>query len=298
MSDDLGIGDETAIVVPSDRPSLTSATPTLTVVAGPGLGRHVALGDRTIHIGRLPACELVIESSSVSRRHARIELRMAGHCIVDLGSKNGTRVNGATVRESPLADGDVVKLGKAVLKYAESIGTEVRYLRELYESSGTDALTSLANRRRFDETLRIEANKAIATGALLVLLMVDIDHFKAVNDRYGHLAGDRVLKTVAQVLREQVRESDLVGRVGGEEFAILCAGIDPEGALRLAERVRAAVEETGIEYEGRSLQVTVSVGVAAQRADEEWNTQTLYKDADDRLYSAKRSGRNRVSGCG
>jgi diguanylate cyclase (GGDEF)-like protein len=277
---------------------MTAASPTLTVVAGPGLGRHVALGDRTIHIGRLPACELVIESSSVSRRHARIELRAEGHFIVDLGSKNGTRVNGDTVRESRLEDGDTVKLGKAVLKYAESIGTEVRYLRELYESSGTDALTSVANRRRFDETLRVEANKSAGNGVPLVLLMVDIDHFKAVNDQYGHLAGDRVLKTVALVLREQIRETDLVGRVGGEEFAILCSGIGAEGALRLAERVRAAVEQTRIEYEGRTLQVTVSVGVAAQRVDEEWNTQALYKDADDRLYSAKRSGRNRVSGCG
>lgn len=298
MNERDGYGEDTAMVVPSDAPSASGAAPALIVVAGPGVGKHVSLGDRVIEIGRLPRCELSIESSSVSRRHARLELRSDGYVIVDLGSKNGTRVNGVCVQEQSLQDGDLIKLGKAVIKYAESAGTELRYLRELYENSATDALTGVANRRRFEEALRSEATKARAFQVSLALLMVDIDHFKAVNDRYGHVAGDQVLRSVARTLREQVRETDIVGRVGGEEFAVLCSGTQDEGARRLAERIRAAVETSAIEFEGTHIHVTVSVGVAIQGLEAEWDTKQLYKDADDRLYRAKRSGRNCVSAFG
>jgi diguanylate cyclase (GGDEF)-like protein len=258
------------------------------------LGQQLALGQAAIEIGRHPSCELFIDSSSVSRRHARVELGDEGYVIRDLSSKNGTVVNGNRVAQHRLAQGDLVKLGKCVLKYVESASFEANFLNELSKMSAADPLTGLANRRTFEEALRAQIAKAEASAQPLSLILIDIDHFKRVNDNFGHPAGDEVVKLVAQALRQQVREVDLVARVGGEEFCILCRDVPQNGAKALAERIRHFVENLEVQFSDKNIRVTISLGVATRSASDDLEAEELYKQADVRLYEAKRAGRNRV----
>ena len=156
-----------------------------------------------------------------------------------------------------------------------------------------DSLTGLANRRSFEETLRAEVARASRYGDSMSVVLADLDDFKRVNDRYGHPAGDVVLKTFAATLRRTVRESDTAGRWGGEEFALVLPSTDSDGALRLAERARAALAAESIELpDGSSIGVSASFGVASFP---DWDEPgELLAAADSALYEAKRAGKNRV----
>lgn len=285
---------ETIALTHSDRPD-TGPSATLLVIEGPGVGKRFALSDAPAVAGRQASCGVFIESVSVSRQHARFELSDTQFRIVDLKSKNGTFVNGERITARTLEDGDIIKLGKAVLKFVQGASAESRYLISLSNLSTTDPLTGVANRRGFDEALKAELERSEGSGGNLALILLDIDHFKAINDLYGHPAGDAVLKRIGEVLQEQVRETDLVARVGGEEFAVLCTATSERGAIRLAERIRAAIEEAHTSVEGRSLRVTASLGVACRRGHQGSIPSELYRTADQHLYRAKRSGRNRVA---
>jgi len=156
-----------------------------------------------------------------------------------------------------------------------------------------DSLTGLANRRSFEETLRAEVARAARFGDSMSLVLADLDDFKRVNDRHGHPAGDEVLKAFAATLRRTVRESDVAGRWGGEEFALVLSGTDVQGALRLAERARSALAEQVVQLpDGTEISVTASFGVASFP---DWTEPAeLLAAADSALYAAKRDGKNRV----
>jgi diguanylate cyclase (GGDEF)-like protein len=165
---------------------------------------------------------------------------------------------------------------------------------ELMTVASTDSLTSLLNRRAFTELVdgylkRVEESERQPRGALLV---IDVDHFKLVNDRFGHESGDEALKLIAQTIRESVRDTDLVGRIGGEEFCVFLPGQAVEGATALAERIRAAVAESEFAPRGARHDLSVSVGGVA--FDQTAQFSELYRTADERLYAAKNNGRNRV----
>ncbi|HVW88183.1 MAG TPA: diguanylate cyclase [Gaiellaceae bacterium] len=156
-----------------------------------------------------------------------------------------------------------------------------------------DELTGLSNRRSIEESLRAEAARSARFGDPLAVVLADLDNFKSVNDRYGHSAGDEVLKAFAAALHETVRESDHAGRWGGEEFALILTNTDVEGGVRLAERARAAIEGRSVELpEGETLRVTASFGVAAFPGQHD--AEQLFAAADAALYEAKRTGKNRV----
>ncbi|BAN50059.1 sensor domain-containing diguanylate cyclase [Metapseudomonas resinovorans] len=186
----------------------------------------------------------------------------------------------------------VARLRKRIVA-AQSIALENRELQHL---AHRDSLTGISNRRQFDHALRTEFHRAATVGTPLALVMIDVDHFKSFNDRYGHQAGDVCLKAVSDVLRRfKVRAGDTVARYGGEEFVVLLPHTDPAGARLVAERIRQAVQEQGLVHSGNPAGVvTVSVGVHSMVPEDTEQPERLLELADAALYLAKSGGRNRV----
>jgi diguanylate cyclase (GGDEF)-like protein len=170
----------------------------------------------------------------------------------------------------------------------------VIYEHKLIEMSRLDPLTRLFNRSHLEQGLIGDLKRSERFGTALSVIMIDIDCFKSINDSFGHLCGDQVIRQIASLLKETVRQIDLVGRYGGEEFCCILPETDAESACVLAERLRQTVEQAELGPEGHPLHVTISLGVA--ESGESCNTlETLIKAADDALYASKRSGRNKVT---
>lgn len=263
----------------------------LVVVAGAQIGARFELDDAAI-IGREGEVDIRLAEPSVSRRHCHVFRKRGGYWVTDLGATNPTRVNGMQVKASPLLEGDLLTVGDLMLKLLGPKSPENAMVAALHDQATKDQLTGLANRRYF----RTEMEKAFAEargGQSLALAVLDIDHFKHINDRFGHPAGDRVLSAVGGVLRAQVSAPAMPGRIGGEEFALLLPGHDRQAALEVAERLRAALQALQMEEQGEPIPVTGSFGVTCLQAGDA-AADELYSRADGALYEAKRSGRNRV----
>lgn len=194
-----------------------------------------------------------------------------------------------------MRDGDQLKIGRTIFKFIVSGNMEAQYHEEIYRLMTVDGLTELHNKRYFNEAIDREASRSQRYNRTFSLVLFDIDHFKKINDTFGHLAGDAVLRQLGALVQKRVRRDDVPSRTGGEEFSVIVPEIDREGALLLGEKLRAAVEGAGFRFENTHIAVTISVGVA------EWDAsivdpQDLVKRADEFLYEAKRTGRNRVCG--
>ncbi len=246
-------------------------------------------------VGRDPSAGLCIADSSISRQHALIERTPEGYRITDLASTNGTWVNEHRVESSALEPGDRVQLGGFIFKFLSSNHIELEYHEAVYTMMTRDGLTGTYNKRSFLEFIDREFRKSQHRGTPLSLILFDIDHFKQVNDTHGHLAGDEVLREIGKRLGSVVADHDFLSRYGGEEFAILLAGVPLPEAREVAERCRVAVETEAFCTSVGPLLITISVGVAefAGLADPQQPEQ-LIQAADGKLYEAKRSGRNRV----
>lgn len=258
------------------------------------VGRRYALSETALTIGRSPDSNIVVESETVSRAHARVERRGRAFVLVDCGSVNGTYLGDEPVSEEALRSGALIKIGPCILKYLAAGDIEGAYHEEIYRLTITDGLTGIANRRAFEETITAEFRRALRYARPLSLAMLDLDHFKMVNDMYGHMAGDHVLKMLAAVVRGRIRAEDTLARYGGEEFALLLPETPRAMAAQLAEKIRAAVANTQFIFEDRVIPVTVSMGIADVVPELRAHHQ-LVKAADARLYEAKRDGRNRVA---
>jgi diguanylate cyclase (GGDEF)-like protein len=271
---------------------------TLTLVSGPNAGAIFPLLLDENVIGRTKDCAIRIEDPDISRRHARIVRRgPEAYFVEDLGSRNGTFVRGNRVTSLALGEGDRLALGPAVeFRFGFTDEAEEGLLRRLYESSVLDPLTGAYNRKHFGERLTSELAYAKRHKTPLSMLMFDLDHFKRVNDTYGHLGGDHVLRTVAALVKKTMRAEDVFARYGGEEFAIIARGIDVDKALLFAERVRMMVEAARIEFNTTRIPVTISVGVASLVCVADPSPEGLIAKTDERLYTAKRGGRNRSVG--
>jgi diguanylate cyclase (GGDEF)-like protein len=267
---------------------------------GPDAGRRYQLADRALLIGRADDRDVKIDDPSVSRRHARIApAEGGGHAVEDLGSTNGTHVNDEPIKEPRrLADGDYLRVGNRLYRYLAGGNVEAEYHEEIYRLAVRDGLTGLSNRRALNEFLDREVARSTRHARPLSVVLFDVDRFKGVNDQYGHLCGDAVLRAVAEALRQYARPEDLCARYGGEEFALVLAESDHLAAIEAAERARAAVERQPVRFEGLELSVTVSAGVATTCGDAATTPAGLLWLADGRLYEAKRGGRNRVVGEG
>ncbi len=269
----------------------------MVMIYGAELGKRFNIAEGTFFIGRDEASDIHIDEEEVSRRHCKVTARKNQVMIADLGSTNGTYVNDELVDDRPLADGDLVKVGRAVFKFLTSGNIETAYHEEIYNLSTTDGLTQLHNKRYLLEYLDREISCCHRYQRALSLIILDIDHFKRVNDIFGHLAGDYVLKHMSQVIRANIRREDMMARFGGEEFVIILPEVNSHGARFCAEKVRRLIEETNFMYDGSKLPVTVSLGVVFC-TDEIRDSMELIRRADFQLYEAKRQGRNRVCGTG
>jgi two-component system, cell cycle response regulator len=270
---------------------------TLTVLLGGQVGAAFALSSRAILIGRNPRAQVPVEDDGVSRSHARVFRRADGvYEIEDTASTNGTFVDDVRVEgRVALQDGARVRIGNTLLRFAMQDEIEWEASKRVYEASVRDGLTRAFNRRYFEERLISEFAFAARHGSALCVLLVDIDEFKRVNDRYGHQCGDLVLRTIGAELRTALRTEDVLARYGGEEFAVLARGIAASGARMLAERLRSTVERTRMEWEGQSIAVTISVGLAHNHSGAAaTDPHRLVAAADKALYAAKDAGRNRI----
>ncbi len=284
-------GRRTAISLPSERPK-GAGQPCLVIMTGAEMGRRIDLTHAEVSIGRSDDCTVSVNSDLVSRRHAVINCVLGHYIVVDLKSTNGTFINDLRVERAELKDGDLLRTGKAVLKYLEN-SVELEYMQHILSLATIDSLTQLFNKRHFDEVFGKEVARADQTQSALSLVVLDIDHFKKINDTYGHPTGDAVLKHVAGVIKGQIRGNDCLCRVGGEEFALILPQTPLLLATQAAELIRAAVEHSVCDVSGTPIPATLSLGVAEFAAGEV--PEQLYQRTDERLYAAKHGGRNRVS---
>lgn len=286
---------ETVIVREGSVESTARAHASLVLVYGPQTGRKIDLVGEPVVVGRDLECNFVIDDEGVSRRHCRF-LGVAGEWLVeDLRSTNGTLVAGQRVQRHVLADGDLVQTGRSILKFLSTTNIEAAWYEEIYRSVIFDGLTQIHNRRYFEEFAERELARARRHQRPLSLLLFDIDHFKNVNDTFGHLAGDAALRGLAERLSGRVRREELFARLHGDEFAVVLPETGPVEALRFAEMLRDRVAEAPFSYNTRRLPVTISVGVGTVSAGTE-TLAGLMAAADAALYRAKHAGRNTVSG--
>ena len=283
-------GRRTAISLPSERPK-GAGQPCLVIISGAEMGRRIDLTHEEVSIGRSEQCTVYVNSDLVSRRHAVINRILGHYIVVDLKSTNGTFVNDLRVERAELKDGDLLRTGKTVLKYLEN-NLELEYMQHILSLAAVDSLTGLFNKRHFDEVFGKEVSRADQTAHPLSLIVLDIDHFKKINDTHGHPVGDLVLKHVASVVKTQIRQTDTLCRVGGEEFALVLPQTPLPLAAQAAELIRAAVEDAACDASGTMISATLSLGVAELAPREV--PEALYQRADERLYAAKHGGRNRV----
>jgi two-component system cell cycle response regulator len=270
---------------------------TLTLLSGVNAGQVFAL-DGTEHvIGRGTEADLWVEDGGVSRRHSRITCRSDGrYFLEDLGSTNGTFISGQRIDVCEIKPGDRIQLGPALMvRFAITDDAEEELQRRLYESSTRDGLTRSYNRKYFMERLTAEVAYSRRHRVKLAVILLDLDDFKKINDTYGHLAGDMVLRLVAAQMQRLIRLEDLLARYGGEEFVILARATGKTEAARLAERIREAVSVLDIPLSERSIRVTISSGVASlPDVTPDGGPNDVLALADARLYRAKAEGKNRV----
>ena len=267
----------------------------LIVLAGSNVGEMYRLEEGETFLGRGQNATIKLMDDGISRKHARIFQEGGTVVIEDLKSSNGTIVNGAPVATQMLKDGDKIRLGSTtILKFTYNDQLDENFQQQMYEAALRDGLTKAFNKKYFLDRLETEIAYARRHNAFLSLLMFDVDHFKNVNDTFGHLAGDYVLAKLAKVASSTVRAEDVFARYGGEEFGIICRGVPLANAGILGERLRSIVETTVFEHDGNRMPITISIGVAAHPESPIESGPGLIAAADAALYEAKRGGRNRV----
>jgi diguanylate cyclase (GGDEF)-like protein len=269
-------------------------TAALICISGRSIGQMFLLSKEETTIGRAPECDVFLDDEGVSRHHAKIIRQDDTLIIIDLGSTNGTYNEGERIQVLTLEDGAKIQVGTAtILQFRYQDQREMQFHALMQTFKTHDPMTEAYNKRAFLTEIEREAAFTKRHNQLLTLVMFDLDHFKRVNDTYGHQGGDLVLRAIARRVTEMIRKEDIFARYGGEEFALLLRATDIEGAFIIAERLRRAVEDLEVTHNGRRIPCTISLGIAKLEG-EIMRATDLIGAADERLYQAKRKGRNRT----
>lgn len=268
-------------------------TPCIVQIYGGNLGRRFPITNE-ITIGRSDSNTIAVPLPNVSRTHARLTFT-DGKCFVqDLGSTNGTHVNEEEVAGNwTLVNGDLLRTGGAVFKFIAGGNVEALYHEEIYRMTILDGLTGVHNKRFLTEFLDRELSRARRHDRPLSVAMLDLDHFKKVNDTFGHLAGDQILKQVAGLISKKVRHEELLARYGGEEFTVVLPETEIDGAQAFCEKIREELADHTFVFDGQDIKVTISIGVTSFSSQED--ALAMLQSADDALYQAKHLGRDRVA---
>jgi diguanylate cyclase (GGDEF)-like protein len=255
----------------------------------------VRLSNRRTVIGREPTCDISLDDNAVSRSHVAIELDDSDYFVKDLGSRNGTFVDDKLLRERRrLKGGELIRLGGTILKFMASMDKEANYHAVVHELMTRDPLTNAFNRSYLMLTLEKLLPRCRASRQNLAVIVIDIDYFKKVNDSYGHLVGDEVLRVFSERVRNTLREGDSLCRLGGEEFVVISEQTDLQSASRIAERIRLTVSSTPFSTQTGPVNVTCSLGVMTIDQPNIGTVDELLSGADNLMYAAKASGRNCV----
>ena len=265
----------------------------LVMIHGERLGRCFIIDREPFVIGRSSACEIRLIDDSISRRQCSIIPTSEGIFVEDMGSKNGTFVNGQRIRKHKLETKDQILLGRTIFKFLTGDDIESSFHTEMFRLATIDNLTGAYNKQQFEKEISKQFSRFYRSKHPFSMLIFDIDHFKQINDTYGHIAGDRVLEQLGTLISENIRGENSFFRYGGEEFIVMMPDQSLEDAVTAAERIRHLVEETSFEYEEHVLSITISIGIAEIQQSFA-SPEELLKLADERLYLAKEKGRNRT----
>jgi len=265
------------------------------IIEGDQIGRIFYLSEGKNIVGRMENTDINLDSSTVSRRHAVINFDNHSRIFIkDLTSSNGTYVNGQRITETELKEGDIFTIGIYKLKIASLSKHDAAFFQHMTDSAEKDALTGTYNKGSITEMLNTIIAQAAEAKQLLSIAMIDIDHFKRINDTYGHIAGDTVLKHIARLFSTYLRSTDKCGRFGGEEFLIIFKMTSIREAADISGRIQKTIMDHPPVYENKRIEVTVSIGVESNENKEINNAEAFIKLADKKLYTAKENGRNRI----
>jgi two-component system, cell cycle response regulator len=264
----------------------------LVQIYGPNLGQRYILDRPLITVGRGEGNDIILDNDNVSRNHGRFSTQDGAVRYEDRGSTNGTLLNDAEITDVVLRPGDMLKIGSVMLKFITGGSAEALYHEEIYRLTIHDGLTNVPNRRYFEDFLEREHARAVRYARPLSLMLFDIDHFKHINDKYGHLAGDYVLRRLAGEVATMIRREELLARYGGEEFVVVMPETALEKAAQFAEKIRGTIERMEFTFDDQRIEVTTSVGVTVLAAGS--NREQFVQAADSALYRAKQGGRNQV----
>ena len=271
--------------------------PVLLTVGGPALslGRAWRVAGELL-IGRAGEADIWLDEEGVSRKHARVFHDGPTIEVADLGSRNGTWVNGNRITQATLKESDLIQIGASyILRFVYQDQLDEAAHRTLVDNATRDSLTGAYNRGSFLDQLRKDVSSAIRHRQHLSVAALDLDHFKQINDRYGHATGDQVLRHFARTVSTLIRSEDTFGRIGGEEFALILRQCPEVEAMRKLERIRDTIERLDVMHGEQRVVVTVSVGICGLEAGLAIADTELLEAADRALYEAKTAGRNRVN---
>ena len=257
-------------------------------------GSMIPLSKRRVTMGRDQDCAIEVNDDFMSRVHAILEMTDDGYVLADCNSRNGTYVNDKRITSQLLRAGDQIRVGNHIFKYLSSDHVEALYHEAVYEMMTVDALTEVYNRRYFEDAFHREVLRSQRHARSLALLSFDIDLFKRINDQYGHLIGDEILKSLCARVRSRIRGDEIVARVGGEEFSIVLVEISNENARKFANSICELVSSAPLLSSHPELQVTISIGGVYTTGLDLLSDQELISRADEQMYLAKAAGRNCV----